>query len=117
MSWHSPPDTGSETWALAVSGRERYLSVTKAPQNIESLRAGKKHFVSLKLKFKVRTRDLLLPKQAALTTAPGPPTFNIYVYESISQRALDPRFSADIDHHVKNMLYNNSCIYIYMYFN
>ena len=37
--------------------------------------AGKKHFVSLKLEglSGVRTRDLWLSKQAALTTAPGPP--------------------------------------------
>ena len=38
-------------------------------------RAEKKHFVSLKLEgqSRVRARDLRLFKQAALTTAPGPP--------------------------------------------
>ena len=37
--------------------------------------AGKKHFVSLKLECQrgVRSRDLRLSKQAALTTTPGPP--------------------------------------------
>ena len=37
--------------------------------------ARKKHFVSLKIESKsgVRIRDLRLSKQAALTTAPGPP--------------------------------------------
>ena len=39
--------------------------------------AGNKHFVSLKLKgqSEVRTRDLLLSKQPALSTAPVPPPF------------------------------------------
>ena len=74
MRRHCPPDTGFEIRALAVWGRERYLSVTEAPRNIESLQmSGKKHTVSLKLEGQsgVRTRDL--SKQAALATAPGPP--------------------------------------------
>ena len=43
-----------EIRALAVWGRARYLSVTEAPHNIESL----------------QIRDLRLSKQAALTTVP-----------------------------------------------
>ena len=35
---HCPPDTEFETRALAVWGLARYLSVTDAPYNIESLR-------------------------------------------------------------------------------
>ena len=35
--WHYIPDTGFEIRALAVWGRARYLSVTEAPHNIESL--------------------------------------------------------------------------------
>ena len=38
MKWHCPPDTGFEIRALADLGRARYLSVTGAPHNIESLR-------------------------------------------------------------------------------
>ena len=38
MRWHCPPDTGIEIRALVVWGQARYLSVTKAPHNIESLR-------------------------------------------------------------------------------
>ena len=48
----------------------------EAPHNIESLRvSGKIHFVPLKLgdQTGVRTRDLRVSKQEALTTAPGPP--------------------------------------------
>ena len=54
----------------------RYYSATKVPHHIESLRlSGEEIFFSLKLEgqSKVRTRDLRLSKQAALTTAPGPP--------------------------------------------
>ena len=35
MRWHCPPDTGFKIRALAVLGRARYLSVTKAPHNTE----------------------------------------------------------------------------------
>ena len=73
LKWHCPPDTGLEIWALAVWGRARYLSVTEAPHNIESLQmSGEGTFCyALKLKGQngVRTRDLLLSKPAALTTA------------------------------------------------
>ena len=45
---HCPPDTGFEIRALAVRGRARYLSVTEAPHNIESLRVtGKQHILFL----------------------------------------------------------------------
>ena len=67
------PDTGFEVRALAVWGRARYLSVTAAPHNIESLRvSGKKTFCFLETWRPewVRTRDLRLSEQAALTTAP-----------------------------------------------
>ena len=55
----------------------RYLSVTEAPHNIESLRVSRKEALSLLLERQsgVRTRDLRLVKQAALTNAPGPPLF------------------------------------------
>ena len=56
-------------------GRVRYLS--EAPHNIKSLRVSREgtFFVSLKPKSQngFRNRDLRLSKQAALTTAPGPP--------------------------------------------
>ena len=51
------------------------LQVTEAPHNIESTSERRSiFFVSMKLEgqSKVRTRDLRLSKQAALTTAPGP---------------------------------------------
>ena len=32
VRWHCPPDTGFEIQTLEVWGRERYLSVTEAPQ-------------------------------------------------------------------------------------
>ena len=49
MRWHCPPDTGFEIQALAVWGRARYLSVTKAPHNTEfHTWMGKKKFVSFK---------------------------------------------------------------------
>ena len=45
LSWHCPPDTGFEIWALAVWGRARYLSVTEAPHNTNfHTWMGKKHF-------------------------------------------------------------------------
>ena len=54
-----------------VSGEETFYAENKLLREW----AGKKHFVSLKLEYQsvVRTRDLQHPKQAALTTAPGPP--------------------------------------------
>ena len=58
---------------LNLGGRVRYLSITEAPHNIEYLRVSKKEtFFSLKLECQsgVRTRDLRLSKQSALTTAP-----------------------------------------------
>ena len=54
------------------------VTVTKALHNIEYLRVSEnKHFVSLKLvgESGVRTRDLRLSKQVALTTSPGPPHY------------------------------------------
>ena len=45
LRWHCPPDTGFEIRALAVWGRERYLSVTEAPRNTDfHTWMGKKHF-------------------------------------------------------------------------
>ena len=38
MRWHCPPDREFEIRVLTVWGRARYLSVTDAPHNIESLR-------------------------------------------------------------------------------
>ena len=54
--------------SLTVWGQARYLSVTEAPHNIESVDiewAGKKHLLSLQLEGQsnVRTRDLRLSKQ------------------------------------------------------
>ena len=74
MRWHCPPDTGNEIRALVVWGRACYFSVTKAPHNIESLRvSGEETFCFFEGQSGVRTRDLRLSKQAAFTTAPGPP--------------------------------------------
>ena len=73
MRWHCPPDTWFKIRALAVWGRARYLSVTEAPHNIESLRvSGVEIFVSLKLEGQsgAQTRDLRLPKQAPLYIIP-----------------------------------------------
>ena len=45
LRWHCPPDTGFEIRALAVWGRARYPSVTKAPHNTNfHTWMGKKHF-------------------------------------------------------------------------
>ena len=55
-----------------IQGGRRYLSVTEAPHNTESLRVREKEtFLSLRPKCRsgVRTRDPRLSKQAALTTA------------------------------------------------
>ena len=38
VRWHCPPDTHFEIRAQVVWGQARYLSVTEAPHNIESLR-------------------------------------------------------------------------------
>ena len=59
----SPGSLGSSTLPLGHGGSPQYECV------------GKKHFVSLKLECQseVRTRAIRLPKQIALTTAPGPP--------------------------------------------
>ena len=77
MRWKCPPDTGFDIRALAVWSRVRYLSVTQASLNIESLRVngGETFSISLKLEDQsgVRARDLRLSKQAASTTAPWPP--------------------------------------------
>ena len=43
--WYCPPDAGFEIRSLTVWNRGRYLSVTEAPHNTESVRVrGKKHF-------------------------------------------------------------------------
>ena len=61
---------------MAVWGRTRCLLITEAPHKIEYIYvwAEKKHFASLKVEGQsgIRTRDLRLSKQAALTTAPWP---------------------------------------------
>ena len=71
--WHCPPYTAFKIRTLTVWGRARYFFHT-----ILSFYewAETKHCVSLKLKGQsgVRTRDLRLSKQAALTTAPGSPS-------------------------------------------
>ena len=85
MRWHCPPDTEFEIRALplgtrrcvpnwlAVWGRTRYLSITESPHNIDYLQvSGRQIFCSLECQSGVRTRDLRLSKQAALTTAPRP---------------------------------------------
>ena len=80
MTWHCPPDTGLEIRALAVWGRARYLSVTEVPRNIEWLRVSEvENFVSSEHEGQsgVRTRDLRFCKQAALSTAPGPPPIQL----------------------------------------
>ena len=41
MKWHCPPDTGFEIRTLAIWGRARYLSVTGAPHNVDSLRVSR----------------------------------------------------------------------------
>ena len=46
LRWYCPPDTGFEIRALAVWGRVRYLSVTKAPHNT-STRGGEETFLFL----------------------------------------------------------------------
>ena len=68
MKWHCPADTGFEIQALAVWGRAPYLSITEAPQILKLYEWTRK-----KCQSGVRTRDLRLSKQTALTTAPGPP--------------------------------------------
>ena len=57
----------------AISRSRRFLTIFNHHEWV-----GKKHFVSLKLECQsgVRTHDLRLSKQAASTTAPGPPTSN-----------------------------------------
>ena len=78
MRWHYPLDIEFEIRALAVWGRERYLSATEAPHNNKSLRVTEgETFFSLNLEYQsgARTRDLrLYYKEAALnhyTRAPG----------------------------------------------
>ena len=48
MNWHCPPNTGFEIRVLAVWGRARYLSVTEASHNIESLRMSGEFFCFFK---------------------------------------------------------------------
>ena len=100
MRWHCPPDTGFGVRALAVWARARYFSVTESPHNIEFLWVS--GVVSLKLggQSGVRTRDLRLSKQAALTTVLGPPALlcwtqhpfwfsqeqKMYIFHSVHER-------------------------------
>ena len=84
MRWHCPPDTGfefepSRSEAEHATSRSRRLPIIL---NLYEW-AGKKQFVSLKLEYQswVRTRDLRLPKQAALTTAPGPPPIGLKTHD------------------------------------
>ena len=72
MRWHFPPDTGFEIWALVVWSRARYLSVKEVPHNIDSLRVSWEETFCFEGQNGVRTSDLRLSKQAALTTASGP---------------------------------------------
>ena len=61
---------------MVVQGRARYLLVTEAPHNIKSLRvSGEETFCFFEIQGQswVRTRDLRLSKEEALTTAPVPP--------------------------------------------
>ena len=75
MRWHYPPDARLEIRALADWGRTRYILVAEVPHNIEYLLVSGEETFPLKLEGKngVRTRDFRLSKEAALTTAPGPP--------------------------------------------
>ena len=75
MRWHCPPDREFEIRALVVWGWARYLSVTKAPQNIKYLLvSGKETLCFFEWCLSgVQTRDLRLSKQSVLNTAPGPP--------------------------------------------
>ena len=106
--------------SLAVWGRARYLSVTKAPHNIESLQvstAGKKLLFLWNLNARrsqsgVRTRDFRLYKQVALSTTPvntsiwltfvqcrsnvfdvGPPLYNIIQMLCAYWDTRDPAFA------------------------
>ena len=61
---------------MAVWGRARNLSATEAPRNIKYLqvsRREKNSSVKLQCQSGARIRDYRLSKQAALTSAPGPP--------------------------------------------
>ena len=75
LRWHCPPDTGFEIQALAVWGRERYLSVTEAPRNTDfHTWMGKKHFfVSFKPPRPGTEPRALAWKAAVLTTTLEPP--------------------------------------------
>ena len=76
MRWYCLPDTGFEIGALAVLGSQsrRLHAILNLYQW-----AGKKHFDYLKLEDQsgARTRDLRHSKQAAITTAPGPPPYSV----------------------------------------
>ena len=68
---------------MAVWGRARYLSVTEALHNIESLRVSREEtfffFFKLEGHSGAQTRNLQLSNQAALTTAPGPPLVSEWI--------------------------------------
>ena len=76
MRWHCSPDTEFEIRVLAFWGRARYLSVTEAPHNIESLRVSREEtfcfFETWRPECGSNPRSSTF-KQAALTTALGPP--------------------------------------------
>ena len=117
MRWHSPPDTGFETRALAVRGRARYLSVTEVLHNTEfHTWKEKKHFVSLKPPTPGTEPRTLAWKAAVLTTTLGPPP----VMSSISSAA--PAFSkrwtacrVDVGQFYNIIQY--SIRYVYMHYN
>ena len=72
LRWHCPPDTEFEIQALAVWGRARHLSVAEAPHNIESVRASREDIFCFFARAGFQPQSPI-SKQAALTTAPGPP--------------------------------------------
>ena len=86
MRWkrlYCPPDTGLEIRALAVWGRARYLSVTDAPLNIESLQVSGEEtlcfFETCRPEWDSNPRSPTFQAdslQAALTTIPGPPPYH-----------------------------------------
>ena len=77
MRRHCSPETGFEIRALTVWGRARYLSVTEAPHNIQSLSVSREETFCFFETCQIggRTHDLRLSKQAASTAGPGPLPF------------------------------------------
>ena len=86
VSWHCTSDTRFKTRALVVWARARYLSITEAVRNIESLRvSGEETFCFFSLKNGVQTRDIQRSKAGNFTHCTRAPALGLSQQWEITQ--------------------------------